>query len=116
MNQLKIETIKLVYRGIKSRKITNIIADPIEKLPIRYANGFPRCAFGTMGQGHTQHGALLVETKEDSTLFEVGKIYPEFIFERFLPIIRESGNRLHRINKKIEQTKLEWVGNEDFEI
>lgn len=114
MKTLQIKTEKVVKRGIRFRRILSIEGDRLCDLPFKYERGFPHCGVVTYN-GNNILSVIGSETNE-SYLIGVGEDVPEWLFQKIPPIIRESGDRLHKINEKIKQIKLEWNGKEDFEI
>ena len=114
MLPLKIDTEKVVNRGLKARKIIKIEGDSLNKLPYRYVNGSPHC--GVIQSEDKKINSLYIEAKDDMYSIIEGEIYPEFYFQKIFPIIEQCGHRLHVISEKVKALKETWHGQENFEI
>jgi hypothetical protein len=116
---LAISTAKVVYRGLKYRRILKIEGQTLRKMPFRYVNGLPRCSVEVAVDEKTgkEYRGIVVfgKNKEDFVMVE-GEFVPEFYFQKVLPVIREAGHRFYVINQKIKQIKAEWNGEEEFKI
>jgi|LGVE01.1.fsa_nt_gb hypothetical protein len=88
-------------------KVTDVLEDNVEiinikalsslALPEEYLKGYPVC---------TSHNSVLVikVNPHTNTMLAVGDVIPRRVFENtYLNWIREAGNRLHRINRRLRK-------------
>lgn len=116
---LVIKTDKVVYRGMKCRRILKIEGQTIRKMPFRYVNGLPRCSVETVVDEKTgkEISGIVAQGKDkEEFIMAEGELVPEFYFQKVLPVIQEAGHRFYVINQKIKQVKAEWNGEEEFKI
>ncbi len=111
--QLKIQTKKVVVDGKKFRKIISVQGLDVCSLPTEYLKGYPNVVYVSEGK----FKLLEVRIKEGESLdLMQGKTFPESYFQKVYGLIKQSGDRLHEINIKINELRKEWHGKEDFEI
>ena len=101
-----IKTKKIVEKGLAKREIVEVKALKREELPDEYLNGLGSSCWGWDGGLNFANGNHIV----------AGSLVKEDAFQHQLLRIKECGQRLHEINKKIALLKETWQGEETFII
>lgn len=105
--KIKIETEKVVEKGVMMRKILGIEAQRAPELPREYLKE------GTHVYLKHEDAVLHISNGPDMIIKET---YPEQVFQQQLAYIRDAGERLVEINRRIEQLKDTWHGVETYII
>jgi len=103
---LKIHTRKFVFRGALKREILSVegLMDP-EIIPFEYYETFPKIS-----------NERLITANKTYPVIGKGQVYDESVWQEMLPLIREAGEKLHRLRAKEKILKKEWQGEETFVI
>lgn len=107
---IKIETEKVVVRGVQKRRIIKIEALSETELPFEYVQGSPFVRLGG------SNGKSLLITKDGNTTkwMDINELWDEEVFQKWLKVIKAAGDRLRDINKKLEKKNKDWHGEETF--
>jgi len=104
---IKIKTEKIVDGyGKKMRRIVRIDALRAEDLPELYLSEQPS----------VHYGDRCLHKSNGESLFSVGGFYKEKEFQERMEYLKEAGERLSMINRKLEAIEEEWNGRENFSI
>lgn len=111
---IKIETEKVVVRGVQRRRIKKIEALSEQELPLEYVQGLPFVRFGNDGQSLLMRD--LMGAGNNTMWMNLNELWDEEVFQKWLEVIKASGQRLKEINKKLEERNRDWKGVETFII
>jgi hypothetical protein len=122
MNQekkgIKITHTTVSIDGKKNYRIDEIECLPKEKLPARYLEGCPCCCPAILKgpDGSESPIGIVIQTvlpKKGVTgereIIYIGDVFGEGYMNRFEDLLRQCGERLHRINQEIKEAEA-WVG------
>ena len=107
---IKIETRKEIVRGAQKRRIINVEALSEHELPLEYVMGFPFTRLGSDGN------SLLIRDGNTTMWINQNELWDNESFQKWLEVIKNAGNRLKEINKKLEDHNKNWEGEETFII
>lgn len=105
---IKIETQKEVVRGGQRRRIIKIEALSEQELPLEYVQGFPFVRLGNDGK------SLLMRDGNTTMWMNLNELWDEEVFQKWLGVVKASGNRLKEINRRLAEQNKDWKGTETF--
>lgn len=107
---IRIHTKKEVIRGNQRRRIIKIEALSEQELPVEYVQGFP---FARLGHDRT---SLLIRDGNTTMWMNFDELWDEEVFQKWLGVVKDSGQRLKEINLKLKKANENWHGEEIFVV
>jgi len=105
---IKIQTEKVIQRGVALRKVIKLEALSNNDLPKEYEDGAPYCYLCPSGELYVNNGRY--------THYVCLSTYEESRFQEILVDLEACGKRLQKINTAIRELEKVWHGAETFII
>jgi len=107
-NYIEVKTEKVLEKGLRKYKVIEF-NDVIEHqdLPLEYFGDYPYMY-------NYGDGVVMVKDEDTRTTFRIGNMYSSDAMTDLIETMKRCANRLHNINRRIQEDEKIWVGNETF--